>query len=165
MRVGLLSGIIMVLALAACTRPDAAPTDAALIEQLEADRIGFETVIERMAASPAIERLERRQDRSWVILPVDADPRRVAAVREFMVAHDIRSVALRRSRPPEAWFVMFEGTPAGKTYQSKTLIHGGPAQDWRLTDDTDSASEPPMPEPRVVYRSLGDDWYIRTSAY
>ncbi|MBU1384448.1 MAG: hypothetical protein KKG14_01975 [Alphaproteobacteria bacterium] len=152
--------------LASCEAPSAAPTDERIIADLAADRDGFGQIADLLEPGSPVSRVERRES-GWLVLPQGSDGNEAGQVQRFLTRHDIGSAAGRPAdgQPGrQVWFVLYEGKPDGFEYQSKTLIRGTPDREWRFVDDTDRAVVPPLSDPKVVYRAVGDRWYIRNSA-
>ncbi|WP_339933407.1 hypothetical protein [uncultured Brevundimonas sp.] len=145
-----------------CGELDPRARDAALAEQFEMDRTGFQDAVDLMTTEPVMQRVDRRSDGSVSAQPLGADPARVGALAGFMEKHEILTV---EGGPPNTSTVAFRMYSSGIAVsgQLKSILYSQTPPDGPVVQDTDVEIAQPSDQWRVVYRRLADDWYIKNS--
>jgi len=164
MRVSRVGSIAAACLLAmACSDGVDAPSETEMVDQFTRDRAGFEAVIRTVTAEPRILRIASRPDGELSVLPSNADRDRVASVAAFMERHGIRYVSTDRSLEPNVDFTTFEHLGATR-YESRMLTYRPTDPPFERVASIDQEILGDPVADHMVFRSLGDGWYIRASS-
>jgi hypothetical protein len=129
---------------------------------LQHDRSGFEEAVRLVMMDPPVRELRMRRG-ELEVTPVAIAPERLLRLRDFMGRHDLERI----EHFGRVSFTV-SGAGLGVSGQSKTL-HFEPtgrvteAGAGPLVSDTDRAVAADRTRSILVYRDLGDGWFIRNS--
>lgn len=146
--------LLAVLISGGCVQRDAAPSDAELIAQLNANPADFKNAVRDMTADPIIDRIEA------------ADPSKSAGVREarlqrFMADHGVEVIEAR----PDGQLVSFTMFTGGLAVsgQMKSLTYSTVTPEGEVVADTDAETARDDKRWRVAVRPIGVGWHIQNS--
>lgn len=149
----------VVLALTGCAPPPV--SDDVVIATLKMDQQGFDQAVAWITAAPVLAHVDLREA-GVSATPADVDPDRLEPLAAFMRRHGINSVGAS----PDGRTVSFQMSASGigASGQLKELTYSRQrSADWTMVPDTDQEMAKPSDRWRVVYRDLGDGWYVENS--